>query len=433
MNIQNTNIKFYNAKKNSEGGSNIQHSALAFQSAAPSEICEASVPSTIVLANQIYLPKSDEIKTLAAKELYGISEDSDGIEFLPAVILDEIKLTPEKRYALDKTLDPVLIVPNREIRLNKLRLEEGKTYILGRNRQGDIFIDDSSVSNEHVKIVYTDGYYIVQDLNSLNGTKIAPSYKIVNPDELCRTKGNNGQPVSDVYIKNNELAREVFLRGILTHKSTDSFQGYLETLNQAHKMACCGSGLYYTSDAKLLKYEELQPGVQRKFDKLRNTRIDEATEVEKIAKNYGDEYRVARDIQRVRLSGISKYALPYDVNIYGLYSHTYPDGRYMDEYNYRLYETHCEIIEEIENYKNGTVSPETLLKKIAQHYQYGANARPYEHINNSLFMNEVNTYLQLAGMPKMTQGEYLDHAAQRLQPKNFANYFIDYYLENQIV
>ena len=86
----------------------------------------------------------------------------------------------------------------------------------------------------------------------------------------------------------------------------------------------------------------------------------------------------------------------------------------------------------MEKFQSGEISAEDVLTDIAKHYQYGANMRPFNHINNSLFMNEVNTYLQITGLPKMTQGEYLDHAAQRMQPENFVNYFIDYYKSNHL-
>ena len=174
-------------------------------------------------------------------------------------------------------------------------------------------------------------------------------------------------------------------------------------------------------------------GTQRTGGPVHNARFEEAQKVEEIAKKYSDKYRATTPLQKVYLDGIDDYALPYDVYVQGFYSHMYPAGDFLYQYNEQLYRTHCDIIQEIKN-GNSTGKPDylSLLKKIAYHYQYGANARPYVQINNSLFMNEVNTYLQLAGMRKMTHGEYLDHAAQRMQPKAFAKYFVDCYLENQI-
>ena len=63
---------------------------------------------------------------------------------------------------------------------------------------------------------------------------------------------------------------------------------------------------------------------------------------------------------------------------------------------------------------------------MAEHFQYAANARPYSQINNSLYMNEINTLLQRAGMKVMPHSN-LDVVAQRLQPETFKKYFIDTY------
>ena len=399
MNIKKTNIKFTDNKNCIENANKSVNYTPAFQGSTTVESYGFFVPSEYALSNKIYQSENKDIQTLGAQKLYGIHSAFGGVEILPPIIFDEVKLKPYKKYTVNKASNPIICASNRVFNLNKLKLEEGKIYKLGRNRMGDIFADDSYVSFEHATIQYVNGYYIIQDLNSLNGTKICPSYKIVNSDELCRTKGNDGKPVSEIYIKNNELARKEFLKGIVSGKSTQSPQGYIETLNQAHKMACMGCGLYYAKNNKLLDAYALQPGIQRNYGKLQNGRIDSADEVEKIACRYGDKYRVNKKLQRVELTGIKRYAQPYDVNEYGIYRHFYPDGRYLDAYNYYLYITHREIIDLIEKLKNKDFDRAILLSKIAEHYQYGANARPYNQINNSLFMNEVNTYLQLADMP----------------------------------
>ena len=72
-----------------------------------------------------------------------------------------------------------------------------------------------------------------------------------------------------------------------------------------------------------------------------------------------------------------------------------------------------------------------ILAKIAEHYQYAANARPYGQINNSLFMNEINTLLQKAGMKTMPHGN-LDQISMHLQPEAFQRYFIDQYYQTAL-
>jgi hypothetical protein len=58
-----------------------------------------------------------------------------------------------------------------------------------------------------------------------------------------------------------------------------------------------------------------------------------------------------------------------------------------------------------------------ITRKWTNDYQYAANMRPYDQINNSFFMNEMNTMLQKAGLGTMPHG-MLDHAAQRMQPEH---------------
>ena len=80
---------------------------------------------------------------------------------------------------------------------------------------------------------------------------------------------------------------------------------------------------------------------------------------------------------------------------------------------------------------NSGASKNQILGKIAEHYQYAANARPYGQINNSLFMNETNTLLQMAGFSTIPHG-ILDIASMHLQPDTFKKYFVDQYLKTAL-
>ncbi|MBR6299132.1 MAG: FHA domain-containing protein, partial [Candidatus Gastranaerophilales bacterium] len=190
MNIKKTNIEFTGNKNHVEKTNKPLNNTLSFQGDTTIESYGFFVPSKYALSNKIYQSENKDMQTLAAEKLYGIHNAFGGVEILPPIIFDEVKLNPDKKYAVNKASNPIICAANRVFNLNKLRLEEGRIYKLGRNRRGDIFADNSDVSFEHATIQYVNGYYIIQDLNSLNGTKICPSYKITNPDELCRTKGN---------------------------------------------------------------------------------------------------------------------------------------------------------------------------------------------------------------------------------------------------
>ena len=70
------------------------------------------------------------------------------------------------------------------------------------------------------------------------------------------------------------------------------------------------------------------------------------------------------------------------------------------------------------------VDKDYVLDLIARQYQYGANARPFAQINNSLFMELANMQIKLLGYEGMTHAQ-MDIVAQRIQPKAFSKYFID--------
>jgi hypothetical protein len=55
-------------------------------------------------------------------------------------------------------------------------------------------------------------------------------------------------------------------------------------------------------------------------------------------------------------------------------------------------------------------------KEIGRYYHVMVNARPYDQINNSVFMNQTNYLLKLTGHPGISQGE-LDHLFMRLNSK----------------
>ena len=71
-----------------------------------------------------------------------------------------------------------------------LEYMEGRAYIIGRD--GQIRIDDSSLSRGHAEIKFTDGKILLRDLESTNGT-----YLIIKnrPIEVDQTYVNPNQRV----------------------------------------------------------------------------------------------------------------------------------------------------------------------------------------------------------------------------------------------
>lgn len=240
----------------------------------------------------------------------------------------------------------------------------------------------------------------------------------INPNEFVRENGNNGKHIDDNYVQASKDLRDYYNNAIASGAYEGSYENYVRMLQESHRIAYGGKSGRNTWYNKVGQGSlDVNPGVVRGEGSPVSNRIKEGKFVEDIARRYGDEYSTNK-ITKVNLPGISDDALPY--NLYT--QHFYPDGKHLDQYFKQMQRTGKEILDLI---KNGA-SQDRILAKIAEHYQYAANARPFGQINNSLFMNEVNTFLSMAGMKTMPHG-MLDHAAQRLQPDAFKKYFIDEY------
>ena len=298
-------------------------------------------------------------------------------------------------------------------------MKNGDVITVGR--EGDIKIDDTYayVSRKHLTIEKTNNGYIVKD-TSANGISIGEKLPEINADELCRNPGNDGKPVPYKYIRTSREARAFMNDAIESGSYTKDLDSYIKTMNRMHEISAHGkNGNYYWYDEAGQGSIKVNLGQIRGEGILQNHRIDSALQVEEIAKQYGDPYRV--DItSKVNLKGIPKEHRPLD---YTGGFHIYPDGKILTKYYYKeMHRTAKEAVKLIDK----SAWERRILEKLAEHYQYAANARPYGQINNSLFMNEVNTLLSKAGMKRMPQG-ILDIASMHLQPDTFKKYFIDQY------
>jgi hypothetical protein len=194
-------------------------------------------------------------------------------------------------------------------------------------------------------------------------------------------------------------------------------------MNEAHKLSYegkNGTNKYYQKNNELLEMEGGKPRTDQRG--MISDYVEKAEEVEQIAKKYGDSYSTQNN-SKVKLKGIPDSDLPLNSGT----QHNYPKGQSLHSYYTQMQRTAKEALELI----NSGAPKEKILKKIAEHYQYAANARPYQQINNSLYMNEINTLLQKAGLNTMPHG-IMDHVAMRLQPDKFEKYFIDQYYATSI-
>lgn len=248
----------------------------------------------------------------------------------------------------------------------------------------------------------------------------------IDQSELCRVAGNDGKELNINYLENSAQTRLFFNNRIEGNTFAPDFETYKLNIETAHKLAyggATGENLYYMKNGELLKMEA---GREHQYSQLSNNYVEKAQDVDAIAQKYGDEYS-STSISSPKLKGISDDALP--VNMFT--QHKYPDSKHLDQYFQQMYRTANEAEQMIKRGIKTPAEKKAFLEKLAEHYQYAANARPFEQINNSLFMNEINTMLSKAGMATMPHG-ILDHAAQRLQPDTFKKYFIDQYKETAL-
>ncbi len=82
-------------------------------------------------------------------------------------------LNPNKNYKIPEGTK--IEIGQTELDLDSLNIKQGETVTIGRASAGraNIQINDNKISGEHLKITKTESGYIVEDLGSTNGTKIA--------------------------------------------------------------------------------------------------------------------------------------------------------------------------------------------------------------------------------------------------------------------
>jgi len=93
--------------------------------------------------------------------------------------------------------------------IRKIEIDKAETSI-GRASGNDIRIENLAVSNQHARIVKQKGQYVIEDLNSTNGT-------FVNEQRVNRLPLTNGQQITigkhnlQVAIDGGDQARQAAL------------------------------------------------------------------------------------------------------------------------------------------------------------------------------------------------------------------------------
>ncbi|MBI4041510.1 MAG: FHA domain-containing protein [Deltaproteobacteria bacterium] len=150
-----------------------------------------TLPATFEIPPFTILLENKSIPETSAGEAVPVikSETEESLEDFP-IILDET-MGHEKK-AVPKSTDETMISSHR-IKAKLMVLEgksphtsydlQGKEMVIGRDAACDLFLDDDKISREHAKILLQAEGYVLEDLNSMNGTYVNHQ-KITSPHLL---------------------------------------------------------------------------------------------------------------------------------------------------------------------------------------------------------------------------------------------------------
>ncbi|WP_275467775.1 FHA domain-containing protein [Streptomyces noursei] len=126
---------------------------------------------------------SETTSTISISGIEAYDAEATGQNLSPA-------LSPEAQAAVDALpLGSALLVVRRGPNAGSRFLLDGELTTAGRHPQGDIFLDDVTVSRSHVEFRRgSDGRFTVTDVGSLNGTYVnrepIESVVLANGDEV---------------------------------------------------------------------------------------------------------------------------------------------------------------------------------------------------------------------------------------------------------
>ena len=228
---------------------------------------------------------------------------------------------------------------------------------------------------------------------------------------------------------------EIIHSGKIQDITLDQFK---DMLKKAHKLAAAGKNgdrLYklrpetHNKESAIETGGEFRSGLPRtaetnNFEKVHSNIVKQANE---LSQKYGisDPFtRTWRFKGIIKLKDIPENALPSN-QYYNLFENPYdafiandhPLWEHSDYYFIKMMEALKKCDKSIHDHK-------ALIRNLSEFYQYSINLMPFESINNSLFMNIVNMFLEESGL-KGIHHEHIDFAAFDLQQDTFLLYFYD--------
>lgn len=217
--------------------------------------------------------------------------------------------------------------------------------------------------------------------------------------------------VNGPYYENALEARHEFTKWLKQSSGKNMNVEEFKAINaQMHKTSAIGRNGDRPYKTSAYDSQGISPG------KTRDIHLNYSSSrpgAQKYAEKIADLLRKEKNIPSglVRVPGVKVSAQP--VNVFA--QHLYPSGKSLDEY----FEQGAALLNKI----NATpLGARGVVDDIAQYYYTMINARPYEQINNSIFMNQVNSMLEVHGFGGMSHG-YMDHLAHRLSFDQFKEVF----------
>lgn len=331
-------------------------------------------------------------------------------------------------------------------------LRDNEVVVLGRAEPSRFTFDDE-VSRRHVSFTLSHNQIQVSDLGSHNGTfdmtealetyvstnaaSVPKSHEkkvisaLAEPHELVRQPDNNGQPVTQQYLERQQAVRtylnQSFQEGML-YSATDQMH-FSKELKVAHWLATIDDAYKQSGGGGVL---EIKEGKFR-TDYLTNNRDFDFDQALIVEQQYG-----GKDLANLDRGGFARsHTLRVDLERISTQWQAevgrnptffrYPPPDAISAYMEQINRIGLEIVSELQKPSSDT---KKVLQLIGKQYQYGAIIRPFNQVNNSLFMNLANMQIKelgLKGIPHF----YLDMVAQRVSTDIFVRYFVDTVLQNQ--
>lgn len=228
---------------------------------------------------------------------------------------------------------------------------------------------------------------------------------VINPEQdfdLVRNPMRKQSPVFPLYRKYYRQA-ELFFRERMENRTTPwRSKEYYDMCKQMHRIMLDGG--WYANDSLMGR---VKGGKLRRATAPKSGRPHISDYAQWVADKHNLQIH-AGDLAIKRV----KENLPHNPSEGG---HQYPIGHQGLVSYYRSATVSL-------NAYQGATRVEKKLKCVADLYHTMINARPFTQVNQSLFMNQVNVLLDLAGFNCVHHG-HLDHLAHRFHYREFRKLF----------